>query len=478
MDKMKLHTNFEINEKLDIEDTRFLNITIDVLHTGMNLNGSVFNKSVVERNADSIKNTPVLGFIAYNGDGDLDFLGHEYKWFDDGNGKKWIYGGNAYGVIPESCNYRWVKKMCSDGEEREFFQVDALLWTKFEDALSIFGDGKPQSMELEISSIEGEYMENGTFVFTDFKFDGCCLLSSTDEWIEPAMIDSKAILKYSIDNIVTEIRDNLNKYYSLQKQEEFKGDNMEQGKMPNEDTLEVNSNANSEFSLSAKEKWEEFDKTLRAAGGKYEEESEWIVDRFHLIDILEDEVIFEDEEDECRLYGAPYIIEKDEVFISLEEKKRKKIAYIDFDEETEIDISDNFVIIHKDDLKDMNSKVKEFKEKYTSLKEEYDEIKPKYDIYVEREEKRQKDYISAQKESIFEKFEKYLKNDEEFMALKENKNEYDLETIESKCAVLFTEKTLKESDFSKINGHIMTTGVVEENYDYVENLRYGTLKTK
>ena len=61
---------FNINDELSNNDTRFLCCTIDVLHTGTNFNGSVFTKEVVERNLDTIKNTPILGYIREMPDGE------------------------------------------------------------------------------------------------------------------------------------------------------------------------------------------------------------------------------------------------------------------------------------------------------------------------------------------------------------------------------------------------------------------------
>ena len=43
-----LHSTFSVNGEVSNDDTRFLNITIDVLHTGENLNGSIFTKEVVD----------------------------------------------------------------------------------------------------------------------------------------------------------------------------------------------------------------------------------------------------------------------------------------------------------------------------------------------------------------------------------------------------------------------------------------------
>ena len=84
----RLPVSFTINNYVETDDSRFLAITIDVLHTGLNFNGSIFEKEVVDACAESIKNTPVLGYIALNPDGELDFQGHKYKLIEDENGKR------------------------------------------------------------------------------------------------------------------------------------------------------------------------------------------------------------------------------------------------------------------------------------------------------------------------------------------------------------------------------------------------------
>ena len=107
------HASLPISYAIDGEsyskDTRFLNITIDVLHTGINANGSIFTKEVVDANIASIFNTPILGYI----EGE-DFTQHEYRVQKTTNGElQYIYAGHAYGVIPESCDPRWITKVYS-----------------------------------------------------------------------------------------------------------------------------------------------------------------------------------------------------------------------------------------------------------------------------------------------------------------------------------------------------------------------------
>ena len=212
-----LPITFSIVNTVDTKDTRFLNVTIDVLHTGVNYNGSIFNKDVVDNNADSIKNTPILGYIKMedgNGNPD-DFQAHEYNLVinDETGTYQYVYAGHSFGVIPESCNPRWVTKVSSDGQTRDYFEVDGLLWTKFDKAIDIFKRDKVkgQSMELDPDSMEGVENKDGTFTFTNFKFDGCCILSTTDASIQPAMIDSNVTANFS-KTLAQEIKDRLNEY--------------------------------------------------------------------------------------------------------------------------------------------------------------------------------------------------------------------------------------------------------------------------
>ena len=473
----RLPVSFTINECVETDDSRFLAITIDVLHTGLNFNGSIFDKEVVDACAESIKNTPVLGYIALNPDGELDFQGHKYKLIEDENGKRYVYAGSAYGVIPESCNYRWIEKVCSDGICREFFQVDALLWTKFDDAVTIFerDGGKPQSMELELSSITGEEQEDGTFKFTEFKFDGCCLLSSTDEKIQPAMIDSEAVAQYTVSNIAQEIKEKLQEYSlftaagkELDRKED---DNMAKDVAPN-------------FTLNLMEQLDEIhaildEKTFRDKWG-------WECSQFCFVDVQDDEVIVMDRADHYRMYGMKFSMENDEIKIDFDSAVRKKTKYENIEgagSDNEIDVFEKAF----DGLADyMNNQVEAVtKEKetaeqnYTTVKNDYDEMKPKYDAYVADEQKRQADAAEAAKDAEFAKFDQHLGDNADYINMKKNRNDFTVEQIQNQCAILFTEKNLN-ANFSRKdkNPAPMVADVFEQKPAVEVNSRYGILPTK
>lgn len=82
MDKqidLKIPLDFEKIKEYQIEDTRFIKCKIYLMHTGKNLNGSIFNKDVVEKAIPTLANTPILGFIEENSNGEQDFSNHEKK---------------------------------------------------------------------------------------------------------------------------------------------------------------------------------------------------------------------------------------------------------------------------------------------------------------------------------------------------------------------------------------------------------------
>ena len=473
-----LPVSFTINNCVETEDSRFLAITIDVLHTGLNFNGSIFEKEVVDANAESIKNTPVLGYIALNPDGELDFQGHKYKTVKDGNGKDYVYAGSAYGVIPESCNYRWIEKVCSDGICREFFQVDALLWTKFDDAVTIFerDGGKPQSMELELSSITGEENDDGTFTFTGFNFEGCCLLSSTDESIQPAMIDSEAVSKFAIQSIAQEIKDKLHEYtISVEQVSENQNVKEEQNM-----SIPV-----SNFTLNLMEQLDE----IRAVLGekKYRDSWGYECSQYCFVDVQGDEVIVMDRADHYRIYGMKMSMDGDKISVDFATATRKKTTYADFEEGAEDSAPFVFEQAVSDVATYMSGQVDAANEEkataeanYTAAKNELDEMKPKYDAYVVAEKQREAAAIEAAKDAEFRKFDQHLTDNADYTALKKERDKYTLEDIQSQCAILFTQKNLN-ANFGRKAKDVSTppvADVFQQTPAAEVNTRYGVLPTK
>lgn len=521
-----LHSTFSFNGNDSTEDTRFMYITIDVLHTGLNRNKSVFTKEVVDSCLDSIKNTPVLGFIQCDSSmQEYDFKGHEHILTMTENGVEEKYIGSAFGVIPESCNPRWVTKMCSDGHERDFLCVDAVLWEKFSDATSIMDrDGeKAQSMELEISSVEGHEDEDGVFHFEAFRFDGCCLLG---DGVMPAMVDANAQLKevqFAAKDFIASIQDELN--------DKFKEFTM----MVNEKNSQggVRNMPNTDFATLM----QQFEDVASRVSQHEAMENCWgdSVPRFYAVDIQDDEVIVVDRMNNYNYYGFQFTMNGDAPEINFENAARKKISYTNYEEgtiaseysfdfgkhianieevasskltacdEKTAEMTSEFeakVAEFEAQIAEANEKIAEFEAKVEALtsegdekvdaivaektaefeaqiaeieaarsameeelaqvKAEFEEIKPKYDEYVQAEEQRQIEAINALKDAKFAEFEDVLAEDAEFAALKEMKDELTVDEIEGKCAILFVKATRAQKDFAASNSTFAAVGIISD----------------
>lgn len=208
-------------------DFRFIDVSIDVMHTGANLNKTSFTKDTINKAVPTIRNTPILGYVVDELDEeDKDFKGHEHELRITDKDVKYVYAGQAYGVIPESCNPRWIVKDDGTGIEREYLRVDGLIWTKFSDPVDIFTRDGTKNHSVELTDMAcGPADKNGNVPVGSFKFDGCCILSTTDPSIKPAMTGSCVTANFSVEDITAQIRDRLYEYQEIQQNYTAQNDN-------------------------------------------------------------------------------------------------------------------------------------------------------------------------------------------------------------------------------------------------------------
>ena len=210
--------SFNKKNEYESSDFRFIEVSIDVMHTGSNLNKTSFTKNVISKAVPTICNTPILGYVVDElDDEDKDFKGHEHELRITDTDVKYVYAGHAYGVIPETCNPRWVIKDDGTGTEREYLRVDGLIWTKFNDPVDIFTRDGTKNHSVELTDMScGSADKNGDVPVESFKFDGCCILSTTDPKIQPAMTGSCITANFSVEDVTTQIRERLYEYQALQ----------------------------------------------------------------------------------------------------------------------------------------------------------------------------------------------------------------------------------------------------------------------
>lgn len=210
--------SFSKKKEYETSDFRFIDVCIDVMHTGANLNKTSFTKDTINKAVPSIANMPILGYVVNElDDEEKDFKGHEHELRITDTDIKYLYAGQAYGVIPESCNPRWIIKDDGTGTEREYLRVDGLIWTKFGDPVDIFTRDVTKNHSVELTDMVcGVKGDDGITPVSSFKFDGCCILSTTDPKIQPAMTGSCVTANFSVDDITSQIRERLYEYQSLQ----------------------------------------------------------------------------------------------------------------------------------------------------------------------------------------------------------------------------------------------------------------------
>lgn len=490
----RIPITFSVQNEISNDDTRFINCTIDVLHTGTNFNGSVFSKEVVEENLDTIKNTPILGFIREMPDGEYDFKGHEYIITKDENGVRRKNIGSVYGVVPESCNPRWFEKTLDSGEEVEVLQVDALLWSKLEDSKDIMlrDIEKGQSMELRQDSIDGyEDTETGLFHFTKFSFDGCTILG---DGIDPAMQDAKITINEVqftmsdfVKNIQNELNDKLKAFTELN--------------MVNEKTNGgVEIMENTDFTQTLLSQFEDISAQVRQYE-TYTDRWGYECSRYYAVDVQENEVIVVDTKNNYNYFGLSFTMNGDKAEIDFDSAKRKKLRYDDYEEGSSVEgafdfgkhieeIENNaFAKIEEANTKasDAEGKISEFEnakndieEKFNQISAEFEEMKPKYEQFVLAEQARIEAELDAQKDAEFAKYETVLADDANFAALKEKKSEMTVKEIESECAIMYARKNLAQFSTSRSNEDILTAGLVgsTEKDGYYESARYGYIPVK
>ena len=494
-------------------DFRFIDVSIDVMHTGANLNKTSFTKDAINKAVPTIRNTPILGYVVDELDEeDKDFKGHEHELRITDKDVKYVYAGQAYGVIPESCNPRWIVKDDGTGIEREYLRVDGLIWTKFSDPVDIFTRDGTKNHSVELTDMAcGPADKNGNVPVESFKFDGCCILSTTDPSIKPAMTGSCVTANFSVEDITAQIRDRLYEYQAIQQNytaqndnpsDEEKGDTTpmneneknpamtenavaegavenpeietpaaentatkteseaapaenaapEEGaenattEVPAENTAPAEEGepvASSEFTLTTEQLLNE----ISGALGAYKIPSSWdpenMVPRYWMNDVQGDEVIVID----CTTYnlmGIPYSMNGDNVVLDVENAKRKKVTFEDWDEgEVLPGMSAAFTEI-TNTVAEMNAKISDLTKEFTEASETIAEMKPKLEAYEKAEADAKAAEMEAKRNALFATFDEKLGADAEYIALKENK-EISYSDLETKCYALVGRKSAEFS---------------------------------
>ena len=512
--KQRYPISFSKKNEYESSDFRFIDVYIDVMHTGSNRNKTSFTKEAINKAIPSICNMPILGYVVNEmDDEEKDFKGHEHELRITDTDVKYMYAGQAYGVIPESCNPRWIIKDDGSGVEREYLRVDGLIWTKFGDPVDIFTRDVTKNHSVELTDMVcGPKDKEGNTPVSDFKFDGCCILSTTDPKIQPAMAGSCITAEFSVDDITSQIRERLYEYKTLQQNytaqienpsDEEKGDtkpmneneknttvaentvvenpetvtppaentaqepetsttdntapaesgnetpaaentvaNEDQGEsVPTENTApategEPITTENKEFSLTTEQLLNEISDALATYKIPSEWDPEYMIPKYWLNDVQGNEVIVMDNTT-YKLMGIPYSMNGDNVVLDIENAKRKKVSFEDWDEgEVLSGVTAAFT--------ELNTKITELTKEFQTATATINEMKPKLEAYQQAEAEAIAAADKAKRDELFSVMDEKLGANAEYTALKENK-EISYTDLETKCYALVGRQTAEFS---------------------------------
>lgn len=375
-----------------------------IFYKGINRNRSIINGDVAEQLASTIPGTPVIGTYNYETN---DFEGHEDN-------------PSAYGFIPLNPNYKWVNFTDGDNQEREYLEVDVVIWDgRFEEAKEILSSEKALSMELNPATLKGTFERIGANTYyhiTHAEFAGITVLG---ENVEPCFKDAKFITAYS----------NMVSAYALYVED--MAENNEGGKdimeniteivEPEVITEEVSEEAVAEETVVEEPAAEEVVETEETVEEVMEEATEEV------------EEPATDEAEEAEETETVEIVEETEFSDKSEEDADDKEAE-DEDDKKEDDEEDD----KNEEYTALVEELNDYKAKYESLENKYNEALNSL-----------KEYTKKEKLEIINKFSTKIESEELIAKLTENADNYSIEEIKDELGRALIDQMSNEEDVAE-----------------------------
>ena len=160
-----------------------------VFYLGHNRNGSHIDKTVATQMAQSLPGCMIVGYFSEDKD---DFRDHGEQVIIDGDGVKFKCQTTPYGFVAPDTKV-WFKDF-EDTDEfgnkviRTYLMTECYLWTgHFEEAMRVYNEGRPHSMELDDKTLKGFWSTDNNcgmdfFIINDAIVSKLCILG---EDVEP-----------------------------------------------------------------------------------------------------------------------------------------------------------------------------------------------------------------------------------------------------------------------------------------------------
>lgn len=198
---------------------------IKLLYPGKNPNRTSFSKAVIEKMANTIPRTPIVGYYLEE---EGDFQDHGDEVIINSQGIHFRKKTVPYGFVSETAPIVWKEFLDGDGITREYLVVKGYLWNGLYPQLeSVLKEGKGQSLEFFPESVVGEWVDTdeGEYFFqTDGIFSRFCILGDK---FEPAFMGSSIksptgeytkLLQDQMEAAITEFTRQVNEVKKLAKE--------------------------------------------------------------------------------------------------------------------------------------------------------------------------------------------------------------------------------------------------------------------
>lgn len=386
--KLKLDFEMTIFDVVDLNKS-FAAAKCLVCYTGRNRNYSDIGRQKIIDAIPSIKNIPVIG--RYDVDKD-DFGSHDVKVVNKKDGIDIVNATIPFGVVPESAN-QWFETRIVNGEEKECFFTDVVLWKRQHGYEHIANAGTiSESMEIDVS----EYMidQDGYCIIDKFQFEALCLLG---ESVTPCF-ENACVQMYS-NEIVSD--------FKLQFSEmlrEFKELNQSSTTVTDV-TMEVDIDKNNGGSTMAEEiKNEVVDEVTETV---VEETLEETVK--NTVEDVAEEVV-EESTDETTEEIVDETVEEHKEDTPTEEVVEEAT------EETVVEESNE-----------------DYSVLYSELKEKYDALENEVVSLREYKQTKESEERKCAEDALFADYEETIGETEEFKSLKEKASEFSLDALKKEC---------------------------------------------
>lgn len=191
-----------------------------------------------------------------------------------------------------------------------------------------------------------------------------------------------------------------------------------------------------EFTLTIMQLTDEVSSILAEQKTPSKWDSEYMVPRYWMNDIQDNEVIVMDYST-YRLMGIPFSMNGDNVVLDFDNAKRKKVSYADWDEgEVMSGVTAAFT--------ELNTKITELTKEFQTATATINEMKPKLEAYQQAEAEAIAAADKAKRDELFSIMDEKLGANVEYAALKENK-EISYTDLETKCYALVGRQTAEFS---------------------------------